>query len=141
MQGTTRHVLKVQSLGVLWEKKFGEGIFELATVEDMAEAGAFDEAVKGTGNLNLRREESKVNKIAGVSEVAHVGSNQTFDSDPNKVIPEVLAGVNEILKSAGKKPGVKQFVFTSFSTAITSPIPNKEFIDTDVWSEADIKAA
>jgi hypothetical protein len=33
-------------------------------------------------------------QIAGVSGVAHVASNTTFDSDPNKVIPEVLAGLN-----------------------------------------------
>jgi nucleoside-diphosphate-sugar epimerase len=90
----------------------------------------------------LRREESKVNKIVAVSGVAHVASNLTFDSDPNKVIPEVLAGVNEIPKSAGKEPGVMRFVFTSSSTAMTSPSPNREFtIDADVWNEANIKAA
>jgi hypothetical protein len=32
--------------------------------------------------------------MAGVSGVAHVASNTTFDYDPNKVIPEVLAGIN-----------------------------------------------
>ena len=29
-----------------------------------------------------------------VSGVAHVASNTTFDPDPNKVIPEVLDGIN-----------------------------------------------
>jgi nucleoside-diphosphate-sugar epimerase len=72
------------------------------------------------GELGLRN--------SGVSGVTHVASNLTFDSDPNKVIPEVLAGVNGILKSAAKEPSVKRFVYTSSSTAITAPIPNKEFI-------------
>jgi hypothetical protein len=54
MQGTTRHVSKVQALSAPWEKKFGAGRFELTTVEDMAKEGAFDEAVKGT--INIRNE-------------------------------------------------------------------------------------
>jgi len=66
----------------------------------------------------------------------------TFDKDPNKVIPEVLAGINGILKSAAASPSVKRFVYTSSSTAATAPKPNKEFsITTDLWNESDIKAA
>lgn len=50
--------------------------------------------------------------------------------------------MNGILKSAAKETNVKRFVFTSSSTAITAPIPNKEFlIDENGWNEADIKAA
>jgi hypothetical protein len=57
----------------------------------------------------------------------------TFDSDPNKVIPEVLAGINNILKSTASSPSVKGFVYTLSSTAATSPYPNKKFdITTDL---------
>jgi hypothetical protein len=66
----------------------------------------------------------------------------TFDPDPNKVIPEVLAGINGILKSAASEPSVKRFVYTSSSTAATAPKPNKEFnITTELWNEEDIKQA
>lgn len=66
----------------------------------------------------------------------------TFDPDPHKVIPEVLAGINGILKSAASAPSIKRFVYTSSSTAATSPKPNKEFnITTDTWNEEDIKKA
>lgn len=124
VRGTTRSISKVQGLDALWEKKFGVGRFEVAIVDDMSHEGAFNEALKG------------------VSGVAHVASNVTFNSDPNKVIPEVLAGVNGILKSATKEPSVKRFVYTSSSTAATAPRPNQEFaIDTSSWNDADIKAA
>jgi nucleoside-diphosphate-sugar epimerase len=47
VRGTTRNVSKIQGLSALWEKKYGKGRFEAATVTDMAKEGAFDEAVKG----------------------------------------------------------------------------------------------
>lgn len=47
VRGTTRQVSKAQGLSALWEKKFGEGRFELAIVESMAGEGAFDEVIKG----------------------------------------------------------------------------------------------
>jgi hypothetical protein len=66
----------------------------------------------------------------------------SFDCYPNKVIPEVLAGINGILKSASKSPSVKRFVYTSSSTAATTPKPNKEFhITNDLWNEDAVKAA
>lgn len=66
----------------------------------------------------------------------------SFDSDPNNVIPQVLAGIRGILNSAAKEPGVKRFVFTSSSSAATSPKPNKKFtISKDTWNEEDVEAA
>ena len=66
----------------------------------------------------------------------------SFDPDPNKVIPEVLAGINGILKSAVSEPSIKRFVYTSSSTAATSPKPNEVFdITTDTWNEEVIKKA
>ncbi|KAF4624525.1 hypothetical protein G7Y89_g13647 [Cudoniella acicularis] len=121
---TTRNITKIQRLAASWEKKYGAGRFEVITVEDMAVGGAFDEAVKG------------------VSGIAHVASVLTFDPDPDEVIPTALAGVRGILKSAAREPSVKRFVYTSSSTAATAPIHNKEFhIDSNIWNEADIRAA
>jgi len=56
VRGTTRHVSKVQELSALWKQKFGEGKFEVFTVENMAKEGAFDEAIKGI--INIRKEKS-----------------------------------------------------------------------------------
>jgi hypothetical protein len=66
----------------------------------------------------------------------------TFSPDPNKVIPEVLAGTNEALKSAAKEPSVKRFVYTSSSTAATRVILNKEFaVTANTWNDLDTKDA
>ncbi|TVY81218.1 Aldehyde reductase [Lachnellula suecica] len=124
VRGTTRSTSKVQGLSALWEKKFGPGQFEVATVGDMSEEGVFDEAVKG------------------VSAVVHVASILTFDPDPNKVIPQVLAGMKGILNSAANEPSVKRFVATSSSTAASAPIPGKKFhMGTDTWNQSDIDKA
>jgi nucleoside-diphosphate-sugar epimerase len=53
VRGTYRSPSKAQALSDLWEKKYGQGRFELATVPDMSKEGAFDEAVKG--NMQLLR--------------------------------------------------------------------------------------
>ncbi|KAH6673670.1 hypothetical protein B0J14DRAFT_667193 [Halenospora varia] len=124
VRGTTRNLKKIQNLSALWQTKFGPGRFEAITVEDMATEGVFDEAIKG------------------VSGIAHVASILTFDSNPEKVIPDVLKGVRGIMNSAAKEPSVKRFVYTSSSTAATAPIHNKEFlIDSNMWNEKQIKEA
>lgn len=82
------------------------------------------------------------NKIAGVSGIAHVASNLSFDPDPHKVIPEVLAGVKSLLKSAAAEPSVKRFVYTSSSAATTLSAPEtKKHIDTHTWNEEAIAKA
>jgi len=47
VRGTTRDLRKTEVLKELWEKKYGPSRLELLTVPDMAEEGAFDEAMKG----------------------------------------------------------------------------------------------
>ncbi|EHL02984.1 putative Aldehyde reductase 2 [Glarea lozoyensis 74030] len=80
--------------------------------------------------------------MVGVSAIAHVASNLTFKADPNAVIPEVIAGIKSILKSAASSATVKRFVFTSSSTAAASPIPNKVFhIDSKTWNDAVVDEA
>jgi len=124
VRGTTRSAEKVKGLSVLWEQKYGPNKIEFVVVPEMSKEGAFDDAVKG------------------VSGIAHVASDVTFGSDPNKVIPMVINGVNGILKSAAKEPSVKRFAYTSSSTAATFPKPNKVFtIDANSWNEEQVKEA
>ncbi len=48
--GTVRDAKKAQWMKARFEKDYGEGCFEIATVPDMAAEGAFDEAVKGNSS-------------------------------------------------------------------------------------------
>jgi uncharacterized protein YbjT (DUF2867 family) len=45
--GTVRDAKKAQWMKDRFEKEYGAGCFEIATVADMSADGAFDEAVKG----------------------------------------------------------------------------------------------
>ena len=78
----------------------------------------------------------------GTSAVVHLASNLSFKPDPNEVIPEVLAGVDNILEATTTEPKVKRFVFTSSSLAAVSPVPDVKFdIDENSWNEECIKEA
>ena len=80
--------------------------------------------------------------VKGVSGVVHVASVLTFDPDPNKVIPQVVAGAVNALEAAAKAPSVKRFVYTSSSTAITAPKPNEKFeVKIEDWNTEDVEAA
>ena len=80
--------------------------------------------------------------IKGVSGVVHVASVLSFDADPNKVIPQVVAGAVNALEAAAKQPSVKRFVYTSSSTAITAPKPNEKFeVSIEDWNTEDVEAA
>ena len=66
----------------------------------------------------------------------------TYDRDPNKVIPQTITGALNAAKSAAKSPSVARFVYTSSSTAITSPQPNVPFpIGVTDWNDADVASA
>jgi len=54
VRGTARDLRKTEGLKELWEKKYGPSRFEFLTVQDMAEEGAFDEAVKGKPHILQR---------------------------------------------------------------------------------------
>ncbi|RDW88391.1 hypothetical protein BP6252_00423 [Coleophoma cylindrospora] len=124
VRGTSRTLEKGNAVKAALEKKHGAGKVEIVVVEDMEKEGAFDEAVKG------------------VSGVVHVASNMSFDCDPYKVIPGVIAGVNNVLTSAAKESGVQRFVYTSSSTAATRPKRNQKFtITKDSWNTEDIETA
>ena len=48
VRGTARETSKTEWVSELFDKRYGEGKFEPAIVEDMAEPGAFDEACQGS---------------------------------------------------------------------------------------------
>lgn len=78
----------------------------------------------------------------GVSGIAHVASDVSFGTDPNKVITPVIEGINNLLRTAAASPTLKRFVYTSSSTGATNPIPGKVFtIDQSTWNETAIKDA
>ncbi|KAL6355759.1 hypothetical protein LRP88_09342 [Fusarium phalaenopsidis] len=125
VRGTARNTKKSAWLSDVFDKKYGMGQFELLSIPDMAADDAFTEAVKG------------------VSAVAHVASVMTFDPDPNKVVPTVIAGAVNVLKAAFAEPSVKRFVYTSSSTAALLPKPNVPgiVVTENTWNDEAVKLA
>ncbi|KAI8716744.1 Epimerase domain-containing protein [Fusarium sp. LHS14.1] len=125
VRGTVRDVARHAWLTKLFEKKHGIGNFELVSVPNMAANGAFDDVVKG------------------VSAVIHTASVLTMNPDPNKMIPDSVAGAVAALKAAYSEPGVKRFVFTS-SSAATAWFEHGQpamTITEDTWNKAAVEAA
>ncbi|GJC83964.1 NAD-dependent epimerase/dehydratase terH [Colletotrichum liriopes] len=60
-------------------------------------------------------------KNLGVSGIAHVASNVSFDPNPNTVVTEVVSSLHSLLESAAKTAEVKSFVYTSSFAAVASP--------------------
>lgn len=124
VRGTVRSSEKASQTTKLYSSLVPNGHYEPAIVADMAEDNAFDEAIKG------------------VDAVVHCASVLTFSPDPNKVIPETIAGAISVLKSAAKEKSVKRFVYTSSSTAATLPKPGQKFkIDKDLWDDQAVEIA
>ncbi|KAL8724254.1 MAG: hypothetical protein Q9181_006908 [Wetmoreana brouardii] len=119
VRGTTRSDDKGAWVRDLFTKKYGEGKVETVVVSDMAQEGAFDEAIK-----------------------AHVASDTSFSPDPNKVIPVAIAGAVNAASAAARQPSVKRFVHTSSSTAVTSPhLDHEVTISTDQWNDEEVEIA
>ncbi|KAH8628730.1 NAD(P)-binding protein [Alternaria alternata] len=102
VRGTVRDAAKHQWLVDLFSQKYGEDKFELITVKDMREPGAFDDAV------------------SGVSGIAHVASVRDMHVTPDELIRTTVAGTLSCLQAAAKEPSVKRFVLTSSSAAVRS---------------------
>ena len=124
VRGTARDASKTKWLHEIFDKQYGSHRFESVIVDEMAKEGAFDAACKG------------------VKGVCHVASDLSFSPDPNAVIPTVVAGARNAAASAAKEPGIVRFVYTSSSTAITAPKPNKKFtISTKDWNDDQVEEA
>lgn len=69
--------------------------------------------------------------------MAHIATNVSFSSDPNAVIPEVVAGALSVLKSASRTPSVKRVVYTSSAITTGFPQPNTPLVTTpQSWNTA-----
>lgn len=98
--------------------------YETAIVADLAEEGAFEDAVKGC------------------DAIIHAASILTFSPNPNDVIPGCVSGAVSIMNSAMKESKVKRFVFTSSSAAATLPKHNQKFkITRDSWNDEAVTKA
>jgi len=123
VRGTVRNIDRASWLLDFFNTRYGEGSLELVSVPEMADNGAFDEAVEG---------------CAGV---IHSATPVMAIQDPNVAVPMVISGAMNALKAA-TKAGVKRFVLTSSSTAAADPQPNKVFpINPSVWNHDAVKAA
>ena len=92
--------------------------YSTVIVEDMSQDDAFNEAVKG------------------VDAIIHTTSVMTFSNDPSQVVEPVVKGVTSILKASLGEKSIKRFVYTSSSSATTTPKPGVKFrITTDSWNE------
>ncbi|KAI1338536.1 hypothetical protein F5Y15DRAFT_424757 [Xylariaceae sp. FL0016] len=126
VRGTTRHPEKLAWLSDVFNSKHGEGSFELLSIPDMTAEGAFDTAAKG------------------VAVVIHTASIMTLDPDPNKVVPGVIAGAVNALKSAYREPSVKRYVFCSSSSAVVVTSHDERshrLITKDTWNEESVRGA
>ncbi|GME37554.1 NAD(P)-binding protein [Neofusicoccum parvum] len=102
VRGTVRDAEKHRWLEDLFKDRYGGGKFELVTVEDMAEAGAFDKAV------------------SGVSGIIHVASVRSTNVTTEELIRTTVTGTLSCLRSAANEPSVRRFVLTSSSAAARS---------------------
>ncbi|OCK73436.1 dihydroflavonol-4-reductase [Lepidopterella palustris CBS 459.81] len=123
VRGTVRDVTKADWMNEFFGSRYSNVKFELICVPDMSKEGCYDEAVKGT---------------AGVIHVASILSGGTAD----KVVPLVVAGGLNALKSAAKESSVQRVVYTSSSIAVRSAKPNVKltFNETSYNEEAIEKA-
>ncbi|KAK3347289.1 putative NAD dependent epimerase/dehydratase [Lasiosphaeria hispida] len=125
VRGTVRDLAKASWLvDDLFKTYADRGDFELAVVRTLADQNAFDEVVKG------------------VSAIAHVASIVTFDSDPNKVIPQTVLGATSILEAALKEPSVREFVYTSSIAAAVMPmLGNSVHVTKDTFNDTAVQLA
>ncbi|KAI9723450.1 MAG: hypothetical protein M1828_004180 [Chrysothrix sp. TS-e1954] len=119
VRGTARSAEKLAIAHEFLDRRHGHGspAFEDAVVPDMGVRGAFEDAMKGCHG------------------VAHVATDVSFGTDPNKVITPTVKAVEWILETAMNTPTVKRFVFSSSSSAATEPKPGVKFhIDASTWN-------
>jgi len=104
-----------------FEKKYGQGRFELVSVPDPDEENAFENVVKGAQGF------------------VHVAHDMT-GGPPDEAIPaSVKMAVNALKAASGA--GIKRFVYTSSSFAVTQPKPNVSFtVDESTFNEDALRA-
>lgn len=80
--------------------------------------------------------------MSGAAGFVHVANDMTGSPDPAVAIPRAVNGALDALAACHKEPGLKRFVFTSSSFAVTQPKPNVEFtVTTDTFNEEAVARA
>ncbi|KAJ5129101.1 NAD dependent epimerase/dehydratase [Penicillium atrosanguineum] len=112
-------------LDVLFETKYGQGVFESFILPNFDDQEMLDKCLDGT------------------SGIVHVASDVSFNNDPNSVVPWVVRAVENVLKAASRHSSIKRFVLTSSSSAVLVPAVNKKGVrvDESTWNEDAVKAA
>ncbi|KAL0956958.1 hypothetical protein HGRIS_003059 [Hohenbuehelia grisea] len=123
VRGTVRSKEKGAKLAETFkERGFGADKFEYVVVKDIAEKGAFDEAVKG------------VDAIEHVASPYHVEAD-----DPQDLIAPAVNGTVGILESALKyAPTVKRVVITSSCAAVRHEDTKPILFTEEDWNEQSI---
>ncbi|KAF2015574.1 aldehyde reductase [Aaosphaeria arxii CBS 175.79] len=109
VRGTTRDSQRSSWVEDFFTQKYGADKFELVSIPDMTASNAFDEVVKGA---------------AGFIHVAH---DMTGSRDPSIAISLSVNMALNAVKSSNSA-GLKRFVYTSSSFAVTQPKPNVDYI-------------
>lgn len=82
---------------------------------------------------------SHANLVLGAAGFIHVANDMTGSRDPAVAIPRAVRGALNALTACHKEPGLKRFVFTSSSFAVTQPKPNLKFtVTTDTFNDEAI---
>lgn len=122
VRGTVRDMTKASWLLDVF-KAYGEAL-QLVVVRDLGVEHAFDNAIRG------------------VHAIVHAASIVSFDPDPNRVIPQAVAGTTSILRAALDEPSVQQFVYTSSLVAEAMLMPGKNtFVGPDTYNDMAVELA
>ncbi|KAK6087455.1 aldehyde reductase ii [Seiridium cupressi] len=102
------------------------GLFDLVEVPNQTVSNAFDTVIA----------DSKP------SAILHFATPFDFSPDPNKVIPEAVAGILGLLRAAAREPSVKRFVYTSTIGAVYSPKGGISIkLNKNCWNDAALNLA
>ncbi|KAJ5766059.1 uncharacterized protein N7511_003675 [Penicillium nucicola] len=112
-------------LDEMFREKFGEESYESVILTDFDDVDVISEVMKG------------------VSGVAHVASDVSFDSDPEKVITSVVKATRNVLEAASRHSEIQRVVLTSSSVAVLFPEADKEgvSVDENTWNDEAVRAA
>ncbi|KAJ5306964.1 hypothetical protein PENANT_c003G11043 [Penicillium antarcticum] len=100
-------------LDEMFREKFGEDSFESVIV------------------ANFKDVDVLAGAMGGVSGLAHVASDVSFNSDPEKVITPVVKATHNVLEAAARYSEIQRVVLTSSSVAVLFPEADKEGVSVD----------
>ncbi|KAJ4322462.1 hypothetical protein N0V84_004818 [Fusarium piperis] len=124
VRGTVRDVDRAAWLSAHFSSQYGQGRFSLVAVPDVANEGAFDDA------------------LAGVDGAIHTIAVTNLDPDPDNVVPVNVASTLGFARSANKAETVKRLVYTSSSGAAAIPKPGEKYVvNSETYNEEAVAIA